>query len=135
MLEVLRAKVGERGLANVDFVQAGFLTYEHAGDPADVVYDFAPEEAEHRLEAWCATGGDGVVGEWSRAELEEHARDEHSTFTWLLEPMIRPAGFDIEDAEHSEDGIFARYVLRAAWPGAGAAGPVRPGGAGRRRRL
>jgi len=76
--------------------------------------DFAPEEAEARLEAWCATGGDGIVGEWSRAELEEHVRDEHSTFTWLLEPMIRRAGFDIDDAVYSDDGVFARYVLRAA---------------------
>ena len=79
----------------------------------DVVYDFAPDEAEERLEAWCAEGGDGIVGEWSRAELEEHVRDEHSTFTWLLEPMIRRTGFDIEEARHSEDGIFARFVLRA----------------------
>lgn len=48
--------------------------------------------------AWCATGGDGIVGEWSRAELEEHLRDEHSTFTWLLEPMIERAGFTVEEA-------------------------------------
>jgi len=40
-------------------------------------------------------------------------RDEHSTFTWLLEPMIRRAGFDIDDAVYSDDGVFARYVLRA----------------------
>jgi ubiquinone/menaquinone biosynthesis C-methylase UbiE len=80
----------------------------------DVVYDFAPAAAEERLEAWCATGGDAVEGEWSRAELEEHVRDEHSTFTWILEPMLRRAGFDITVAEHSGDGIFAKYVLRAA---------------------
>jgi ubiquinone/menaquinone biosynthesis C-methylase UbiE len=80
----------------------------------DVVYDFSPGEAEARLEAWCATGGDAVEGEWSRAELEEHVRDEHSTFSWILEPMMRQAGFAIADAEHSADGIFAKYVLRAA---------------------
>jgi ubiquinone/menaquinone biosynthesis C-methylase UbiE len=80
----------------------------------DVVYDFAPSEAEDRIEAWCATGGDAVEGEWSRAELEEHVRDEHSTFTWLLEPMMRRSGFEITHAEHSEDGVFAKYVLRAA---------------------
>ena len=39
-------------------------------------------------------------------------RDEHSTFTWLLEPMIERAGFAIERAEHDDDGIFASYVLR-----------------------
>jgi ubiquinone/menaquinone biosynthesis C-methylase UbiE len=79
----------------------------------DIVYNFAPVEAEARLEAWCATGGDGIEGEWSRGELEEHVRDEHSTFTWLLEPMIRRAGFDLEEAVYSEDGVSARYVARA----------------------
>ena len=80
----------------------------------DVVYDFAPEDAEDRLEAWCATGSDAIAGQWSRAELEEHVRDEHSTFTWLLEPMIQRAGFTIEQVVRSEDGIFSRYLLRAS---------------------
>jgi SAM-dependent methyltransferase len=79
----------------------------------DVVYGFGPDEAFDRLESWCASAGDEFTEEWARAELEEHVRDEHSTFTWLLEPMIVRAGFDIEEATYSEDGIFARYVLRA----------------------
>jgi hypothetical protein len=78
----------------------------------DVVYDFGPQEAEERLEAWCSTGGEGSDGEWSRADFEEHVRDEHSTFTWLLEPMTQRARFSIEVASHSEDGIFARYLLK-----------------------
>lgn len=80
---------------------------------ADVVYDFEPADAEERLEAWCATGGDDAEAEWSREELEEHVRDEHSTFTWILEPMLERCGFRIEGAERSADGILARYVLRA----------------------
>lgn len=79
----------------------------------DVVYDFAPSEAQDRIEAWCATGGDAVEGEWSRAELEEHVRDEHSTFSWILEPMIQRTGFEITHAEHSDDGIFSKYLFRA----------------------
>jgi ubiquinone/menaquinone biosynthesis C-methylase UbiE len=151
MLRRLQAKVATHGLGNVDVVQAGFLSYEHAGPPADfvysrfalhhlpdfwkavalerlrrivrpggvlrlwdVVYDFAPAEVDERIEAWCATGGNTVEAEWSRAELEEHVRDEHSTFTWLLEPMIERSGFRIAQAEHSQDGVFAKYVLRAA---------------------
>jgi len=150
MLRTLRDKVAAQGLTNVEVVRAGFLTYEHTGEPADliysryalhhlpdawkaialtrmrrmlrrggmvrlwdVVYSFEPDEAEERLEAWCATGGDGIVGEWSRAELEEHVRDEDSTFTWLLEPMMRRAGLAIEKVMLSEDGIFAQYLLRA----------------------
>ncbi|MGI8662904.1 MAG: class I SAM-dependent methyltransferase [Acidimicrobiales bacterium] len=78
----------------------------------DVVYSFEPREAEARIEAWCSTAN-GSLGEgWTRGELEEHVRDEHSTFSWLLEPMMGHSGFTIEEAEYSDDAIFARYVLR-----------------------
>jgi SAM-dependent methyltransferase len=150
MLDRLRAKVADLGQTNIDVVQAGFLTYAHPGEPADliysryalhhlpdawkavaldrmygllkpggllrlwdVVYDFEPANAAERFESWCATGGDGIVGEWSRWELEEHVRDEYSTFTWLLEPMITRSGFGIEDRVCSADGIYAQYLLRA----------------------
>ncbi len=79
---------------------------------SDVVYDFDPAEAEQRIEAWCAMYGEGGEGEWGRADVEEHVRDEHSTFTWLLEPMMERAGFTMEAAEYA-DGVLARYVLRA----------------------
>ena len=80
----------------------------------DVVYHFAPSEAEERRERWCATLGKDVEEGWTRADLEEHIRDEHSTFTWLLEPMMEHSGFQIEEAVYSPDGLFARYVARAA---------------------
>ncbi len=149
MQERLRAKVEASGHTNIECVSAGFLSYEHSGEPVDftycryalhhlpdfwkaqalvrlghfmrpgavlrlwdAVYSFQPEEAEERIESWCATGGTGVETDWSRAELEEHVRDEHSTFTWLLEPMIERSGFRIDDADYSPDGIFARYVIR-----------------------
>jgi SAM-dependent methyltransferase len=38
MLNALRAKVDQARLDNVEVVQAGFLTYEHQGSPADFVY-------------------------------------------------------------------------------------------------
>lgn len=79
----------------------------------DVVYDFEPRQADERLEAWCAAYDEAADGEWNRADVEEHIRDEHSTFTWMLEPMIERCGFAIEEAEHVADGLFARYVARA----------------------
>ncbi|HYI99295.1 MAG TPA: class I SAM-dependent methyltransferase [Thermoleophilaceae bacterium] len=147
MLEHLRSKLGSRGIGNVECVAGGFLTYEHAGEPADlvysrfalhhlpdfwkaralvrmaemlkpggvlrlsdVVYGFEPAEAEEWLERWMTeTASEGVEGGWTRAELEEHVRDEHTTFTWLLEPMIEKAGFEIERADYSEDRIVAGY--------------------------
>lgn len=147
MLAALRAKVA--GLPTVEIVQAGFLTYEHVGAPADlvytryalhhlpdfwkavalariheilkpggvlrlwdVVYSFEPAEVYERIEAWCAGITTTAVDSWTRADLEEHVRDEHSTYSWLLEPMIQRAGFVVEEVEYSADGIFAQYVLR-----------------------
>lgn len=151
MLDQLRAKVAARGITNIEFVNAGFVTYEHAGRPADfvysrwalhqildfwkslavtrmrralraggvlrlsdIVYCFEPDEAEERLEAWCATLPEvGRADEWVRSDIVEHIRDEHSTYSWLLEPMIERCGFRIENAKRSEDGFFAQYVARA----------------------
>lgn len=148
MLDRLRAKVSEAGATNVECVHAGFLTYEHAGPAADLVYSryalhhlpdfwkavalarmaamtapggmlrlwdvvfsFDATTAPDALERWFATApGTGVDADWTRAELEEHVRDEHSTFTWLLEPMIERAGFTIESARYSDDRIFAKYL-------------------------
>lgn len=148
MLEHLRAKLRRGGVQNVECVLAGFLTYEHRGELADlvysrfalhhlpdfwkalalirmadmlrpggilrlsdVVYSFAPSQAEARLEQWISETATATVDHgWSRAELEEHVRDEHSTFTWLLEPMLSRAGFAIQQQDYSEDQIFARYT-------------------------
>ncbi|MFT4137085.1 methyltransferase domain-containing protein [Microbacterium sp.] len=79
----------------------------------DVVYHFPLDEAIERIEHWCATGYSAEEGGWTRADLEEHVRDEHSTFTWLLEPMLVEARFAIDDAVYDDDGIFAKYLLRA----------------------
>lgn len=79
----------------------------------DVIYDFPLAEARDRIEAWCAMGGELVEGEWSRAEMEEHVRDEHSTFSWLIEPMLAHARFEIIDVERSTDGFESKYLLRA----------------------
>lgn len=148
MLARLTEKLERGGPANVEVVNAGFLTYEHAGAPADVVYSrfalhhlpdfwqaialrriadmlrpggvlrlsdvvysFEPAEAERRIEAWIAeTMAADVEGGWTRAELAEHVRDEHSTFTWLLEPMIERAGFEILDAAYDASGMLAWYL-------------------------
>ena len=79
----------------------------------DVVYSFEPADAEQRIEAWITdTMTADVERGWTRSELAEHVRDEHSTFTWLLEPTIERAGFEIIDADHSASGVFARYLCK-----------------------
>lgn len=77
----------------------------------DVVYSFPAAEAAQHVERWCANGSDSLDRGWQRWEFEEHIRDEHSTFSWLLEPMIEHAGFAIAQAEYSDDAFTAKYVL------------------------
>lgn len=78
---------------------------------SDVVYSFNAQEADARIQSWIssATATDVESG-WTQAELAEHVREEHSTFSWLLEPMIERAGFDISEATYSSDQMFAAYV-------------------------
>lgn len=150
MLERLRRNAAGAAIDNLEVVGAGFLTYAHFGEPADVVYSryalhhlpdfwkvmalrrvrsmlrpgglfrlwdvvyhFDAEEAHERIDAWCAPFGEEVEGDWARWEMEEHVREEHSTFTWLLEAMFRQTQFTIEAAEYSDDGFDAKYLLRA----------------------
>lgn len=77
------------------------------------MYSFELHQADDRLDAWCATlSADSADTDWNRGDIEEHVRDEHSTFSWLLEPMIERVGFGIEHADYSDDGIFARCIAR-----------------------
>ena len=148
MINAIEARVRADGATNVEPVQAGLLSYEHRGSPADFIYtrntlhhlpDFWKAVALRRIAALLAPGAimqlrdlvfsfdiseaeAGVAkwlqeaaseqGEdgWTRAELETHLRDEFSTFTWLLEPMIERAGFEIATAEHAEVGAYASYI-------------------------
>ncbi len=65
----------------------------------DLIYDFEPADTDAAIAAWLEGGTtDPAVG-WTSDELAEHARTEHSTFRWLLEPMLERAGFEIVEVE------------------------------------
>lgn len=89
MLAILRDRAAHLGLGNLECVRAGFLSYEHSGEPADVVYsrnalhhlpDFWKVVALRRVAAMLRPGGllllrdlvfscqpdeiDGVVASW-----------------------------------------------------------------------
>jgi SAM-dependent methyltransferase len=131
---------------NVEWVRAGFLTYEHRGDPADfvysrnalhhlpdfwkalaldrmrallrpdgilrlhdIVYSVGPAEVPTAVKAWLANAAERPEEGWTRAELETHLREEHSTFSWLLEPMLERTGFEIRDRSYRMS-VYATYV-------------------------
>jgi SAM-dependent methyltransferase len=138
------AKMHERG---IEAVQAGFLSYDHDGDPVDavvtrnalhhlpdfwkalalsrlarmlsvggvlvlkdLVFSFDPREAKMALEAWFASAPSDPAEGWTADELAQHVRTEYSTFTWLLEPMLEHAGFEIREKALSKNKIFAAYI-------------------------
>jgi SAM-dependent methyltransferase len=131
----------------IEAVRAGFLTYEHEGDPPDavftrnalhhlpdfwkaialrriarmlaprgvlrlhdLVYSFEPDRADEAIETWLAAAPTDPATGWTREELADHVRTEHSTFTWLLEPMLERAGFEIEVRWTSESQMYAAYT-------------------------
>ena len=90
---------------------------------SDIVYSFEPSEIGEQIQQWRSTLPieASTPGEWIQADIDEHVRDEHSTFTWLLEPMIERSGFRIDEAVYSADRFRAEYIARAVSPKALAA--------------
>jgi SAM-dependent methyltransferase len=77
----------------------------------DIVFSFDEADAEEGLQRWIEqTASETSATGWTREELETHAREEHSTFTWVLEPMLIDAGFDIADAAYARIGAYATYT-------------------------
>lgn len=146
MRDVLRERATAQGLASLECVRGGFLSYEHSGAPADavftrhalhqlpdfwkvlalrrvaailrpggvlrlrdLVYDFAPHETESFLRDWLANAPDDPSTAYTREDLAEHVRTEHSTFRWLFEPMLEAAGFEIAGVSF-ERSVYAAYT-------------------------
>ena len=142
--EPMVAKMRERG---IEAVQAGFLTYEHQGEPPDavmtrnalhhlpdfwkalalsriaqmlrpggvlllrdLVFSFAPRDARSSIQVWLDSAPTDPARGWTSAQLAEHVRTEHSTFTWLLEPMLERAGFEVRTRSLGADGIYGAYT-------------------------
>jgi SAM-dependent methyltransferase len=76
----------------------------------DLVYSFEPSEAGTAITEWLAAAPDDPRAGWTAGELAEHVREEHSTFTWLLEPMLERAGFEIRDRSLSPTRTYAAYT-------------------------
>ena len=148
MLQRLGERAAAAGVANLRLVQAGFLSYQHRGPPADAVYsrnalhqlpdfwkavalertgqllrsggvlrlrdliyDFQPSEAEAVFERWLEGAADDPALGYTRADLATHIRTEHSTFRWLLEPMLAAAGFEVLTADF-ERSVYGAYTCR-----------------------
>ncbi len=77
----------------------------------DLVYDIAPDEIEGVFERWFERAVDDPARGYTADDFAEHIRSEHSTFTWLLDPMLERIGFTIVDREVRAD-VYAAYTCR-----------------------
>ena len=129
MLALLRERAAKAGLANVECVEAGFLSYTHAGPPADAVYtrnalhqlpDFWKALALDRIAKLLRPGGvlrlRDLIFDFQPAEAEAVLDD------WLDGAATDPAaGYTREDfAEHlrTEFSTF-RWLLEPMLAAAG----------------
>ena len=60
----------------------------------DLAFSFDPREALHASEVWLANASERPERGWARPEIEKDVREEHITFSWLLEPMLERADFE-----------------------------------------
>jgi putative AdoMet-dependent methyltransferase len=148
MLDYAREKAHRRAIANITFMQAGFLTYEHTGNPLDAVYtqialhhlpDFWKMIALKRIHDMLKEGGrfylhdvifsfplerytesinsyisamKGGAGRETADNICLHIKDEYSTFDWILEEMLRRAGFSIDDVDRLDEFIGSYICTR-----------------------
>ena len=75
----------------------------------DVVFTSKPDGVERGVDEW----GDFLLKnhKYSRDEFAMHVRDEHSTFGWVVEGMIKQAGFELEAADYSAP-VYGAYRAR-----------------------
>jgi ubiquinone/menaquinone biosynthesis C-methylase UbiE len=76
----------------------------------DLFLSCALNEVDEVVEAWLANAPANSSAGWPRSELETHLREEHSTFTWLFEPMLTQAGFTISAAAYTPSRTHASYT-------------------------
>jgi ubiquinone/menaquinone biosynthesis C-methylase UbiE len=150
MLAYAQNKARKADVTNIQFHQAGFLTYKHGSNLADfvitkaalhilpdfwkmvaflqialmlqpgghfylrdVIFSFPPNEYETHINAWieCAAKPEGKG--WTEKDYYVHVREEHSTFAWIIEGMLKQAGFNIAEANYLSS-VAAEYLCKKA---------------------
>ncbi len=146
MLRIAQMKAQTKGIKNIEFIQGGFLTYNHMSEPVDVVVsqyslhylpDFWKQIALIRLSKIMKPGARLLIedtayafdiagyeelfnqglsfiastaGKDSAAHVASHIRDEYCTIDWIMEGLIRRAGFTIDRSEYKKMGFDAVYL-------------------------
>jgi len=73
----------------------------------DVVFNCPPDRAERTVEEWT----DFILKNHShsREEVATHMRDEHSTFGWVIEGLLKEAGFSLASVDYHTP-VYGTYL-------------------------
>jgi len=74
----------------------------------DVVFSFNVDDYENRLSRWVKSTAERI-GDTFAEEVEIHIREEYSTVDWIMEGLLKQAGFEIETASYKHD-LMATYL-------------------------
>jgi len=77
----------------------------------DLVYDSTIDDLDTVVGNWMAGAVDDPAQGYTADDLATHVRTEHSTFTWLLEPVLERAGFEILERDVRKS-VYATYTCR-----------------------
>jgi ubiquinone/menaquinone biosynthesis C-methylase UbiE len=75
----------------------------------DLIYDFRPDETREVFQNWFRHAAADPAEGYTSEDYAEHIRTEHSTFRWLLEPMLAATGFETVAAEF-QGRLYGAYT-------------------------
>lgn len=75
----------------------------------DAIFSFPPAEYEASINKWIQQVAKPEGEGWTARDFEMHVREEHSTFSWIIEGMLTRAGFEIVEANYNTE-TYAEYL-------------------------
>jgi len=79
----------------------------------DVIFSFPPAAYEASINQWIAQVAKPEEEGWTAADFQMHVREEHSTFSWMIEAMLKQAGFSITESNYLTP-TYAEYLCLKA---------------------
>ncbi|MGB3295593.1 MAG: methyltransferase domain-containing protein [Phormidesmis sp.] len=78
----------------------------------DVIFSFPPAAYETAIDEWIKQVAKPPGQGWTVQDFEMHVREEHSTFSWIVEAMLGRSGFEIVESDRSS--TYAEYLCAKA---------------------
>lgn len=77
----------------------------------DAIFSFPPAEYNTSINEWIESAAKPEGEGWTAKDYEMHVREEHSTFAWAVEAMLKQANFDILEVNYLSP-VTAEYLCK-----------------------